>query len=229
MEYQMSNFILKYFTRYLDENFPNEKETILNQAQIHFDKFMHEAPDMGKNMMASNIDLVAAFFAFYEALYRLPLVLEEKFFFINLGLTPLNAMQKIESLQILSFIYSIIIILYTYKITKKLNLNKNAQIATMMLVNFFPAFIYMSGFINNDQLITMFIVLSLYYLLEWSKKPNIKNTLILTIIFGLGMMTKTSMIVMMLPIGICVLLKLIKIQLSQLIQLELISFLSSYK
>ena len=67
MEYKMSNFILKYFTRHLEENYPNEKESILQKASVHFNTFMQEAPDMGKNMMASNIDLVAAFFAFYEA------------------------------------------------------------------------------------------------------------------------------------------------------------------
>src|SRR5699024_8172805 len=35
---------------------------------------------------------IPLFFAFYEALYRLPVVLEENFYGINLGLTPLNAL-----------------------------------------------------------------------------------------------------------------------------------------
>lgn len=69
MEYKMSKFILKYFGRYCDEYLPGEKEDLIEKAAPIFNKLMQEAPDMGgkENMMASNMDITAAFFAFYEA------------------------------------------------------------------------------------------------------------------------------------------------------------------
>lgn len=69
MQYEMSAFILKYFGRYIDMKLPGEKEALIEKAAPVFDRLMHEAPDMGgkENMMASNMDITAAFFAFYEA------------------------------------------------------------------------------------------------------------------------------------------------------------------
>ena len=69
MEYKLSKFIKKYFGRYIDTYLPGEKEVLFEKAEPYFDRFMHEAPDFGgkDNMMASNMDITAAFFAFYEA------------------------------------------------------------------------------------------------------------------------------------------------------------------
>lgn len=69
MGYTMSKFIVKYFERYCDRYLPGEAKQLTAQAQPIFDRLMHEAPDMGgkDNMMASNLDLTAAFFAYYEA------------------------------------------------------------------------------------------------------------------------------------------------------------------
>ena len=122
---------------------------------------------------------------------------------------PLNAMQKIESLQILSLIYSIIILIFFYKIIEKTKIKEIGKIISLILINFFPLFIYMSGFVNNDQLITLFILLNLYYIIKWDEEPNIKNTLIISLTFGLGMMTKTSIMVMMFPIAYVVLKKIV--------------------
>lgn len=66
---------------------------------------------------------IPLFFAFYEALYRLPLVLEEKFFFINLGLTPLNAMSNGQ------FYYLIFVILVSLATYFSFKLNSTANIS----------------------------------------------------------------------------------------------------
>lgn len=123
---------------------------------------------------------------------------------------PLNAIQKLESLQVLSLIYSIIMLIFTYKILEKTKIKEIGKILSLILVNFFPLFIYMSGFINNDMLLSLFIVLSLYYIIKWNENPNIRNTLMLAIIFGLGMMTKTSMMLMILPLVFVVIKEFIK-------------------
>ena len=112
---------------------------------------------------------------------------------------PLNAMQKIESLQVLSLIYSILILFLAYKIMEKINMDEIGKLISSIFINFFPLFIYMSGFVNNDTLITLFIILNLYCLIKWNEKPNIINTIIFALSIGLGMMVKTSIMVMMLP------------------------------
>lgn len=126
-----------------------------------------------------------------------------------MDLFPLNAVQKIESLQVLSLIYSIIMLLFTYKIIEKTKIKEIGKILILILINFFPLFIYMSGFVNNDMLITLFTVMSLYYIIKWDEEQNIKNTLKHAIVLGLGMMTKTSIMVMMLPLSIVVLKKIV--------------------
>ena len=122
---------------------------------------------------------------------------------------PLNAMQKIESLQVLSLIYSIIMLLFCYKIIEKTKIKEMGKIVSLILINFFPIFIYMAGFVNNDMLITMLTVMSLYYIIKWNENSNIFNTMKLTIVFALGMMTKTSIMVMILPLAVIVLRKMI--------------------
>ena len=57
----------------------------------------------------------------------------------------------------------------------------------------------MSGSINNDELVTMFAILELFYLMRWQKNPSMKNAVIIALCIGLGLMTKTSMIVMLVP------------------------------
>lgn len=69
MTYTMSNFIKKYFERYCKTYLTEDPKEITAKAAPIFDRLMHETPDMGgkDNMMASNLDLTAAFFAYYEA------------------------------------------------------------------------------------------------------------------------------------------------------------------
>lgn len=69
MDHTMTRFITKYFERYCREHVQEDASSVTARAQAIFDKLMREAPDMGgkDNMMASNMDLVAAFFAYYEA------------------------------------------------------------------------------------------------------------------------------------------------------------------
>jgi len=64
---------------------------------------------------------IPLFFAFYEALYRLPVVLEENFFFINLGITPTVAMQNGQYYYL---IFIVLVILATY-FSFKLNSSAN--------------------------------------------------------------------------------------------------------
>ncbi len=64
---------------------------------------------------------IPLFFAFYEALYRLPVVLEEQFLSINLGITPMAAMQQGKFYYL---IFIILVVAATY-FSFKLNSSSN--------------------------------------------------------------------------------------------------------
>ena len=110
-----------------------------------------------------------------------------------------SASFKFESMQIITFIYSIVILIVLYKILDELEIDDKYKILSMLLFALYPLYIFMSGSINNDELVTMFSTICLLYLLKWKKNPNIKNTIIVALSIGLGLMTKSSMYVMVIP------------------------------
>ena len=110
-----------------------------------------------------------------------------------------SASFKFESMQVVTFIYSIVILLVLYKLLEELELDDKNKILPMILFAFYPLYIFMAGSINNDELVTMFALICLLYLLKWKKDPSIKNTIIIASSIGLGLMTKSSMYVMIIP------------------------------
>lgn len=106
---------------------------------------------------------------------------------------------KFESMQIVSLIYSIVNLIALYKILKELEIEDKYKIIPMLLFSFYPLYIYFSGSLNNDQLVTMFGIICLLYLIKWNKEPSMKNTIIIALSIGLGLMTKSSMYVMIFP------------------------------
>ena len=76
-----------------------------------------------------------------------------------------SACFKFESMQAITCIYSIIIYLILYKILEELKFNDKNKILPMILFAFYPLYIFMSGSINNDELVTMFALICLLYLL----------------------------------------------------------------
>ena len=110
-----------------------------------------------------------------------------------------SASFKFESMQFITLIYSVIILITLYKILEELNLDNKNKILPMLMFACYPLYIYLSGSINNDELVTMFALICLLYLMKWKKEPNIKNTIIVASTIGLGLMTKSSMYVMIIP------------------------------
>lgn len=103
---------------------------------------------------------------------------------------------KLESLQILTCIYSVVAMFLVLKICDELKINNFYKIIVLLFVGFNPLFIYMSGFISNDMLVSMFIILVMYLLIKWYKNPSYLNTVLIGLSFGLGYATKTSIAVM---------------------------------
>ena len=106
---------------------------------------------------------------------------------------------KFESMQFINLIYSVIILIILYKILEELNLSNKNKILPMLMFACYPLYIYLSGSINNDELVTMFSLICLLYLMKWKKEQSIKNTIIIASTIGFGLMTKSSMYVMIIP------------------------------
>lgn len=64
---------------------------------------------------------IPLFFAFYEALYRLPVVLEENFFFINLGITPITAIKNGQFYYIIFIVLVILATYFSFKLNSSIN------------------------------------------------------------------------------------------------------------
>lgn len=110
-------------------------------------------------------------------------------------------MQKsIEGIQFLTAIYSSLIMIITYAILKEMNIKNKFIIMIMLIIAVHPTFIILSGSINNDILMVMFIFLDLLYLLKWNKNSNIKNTILLAIFTALTALSKISGTIIAVPI-----------------------------
>lgn len=67
--YKISRKYIKLFKRCVSKYFPGEEKILLTKTNQIYDGFKKEVPYIGgtKNMLASNLDMALAFFAFYEA------------------------------------------------------------------------------------------------------------------------------------------------------------------
>lgn len=115
-----------------------------------------------------------------------------------------------ESLQFLTLIYSMALIIVLYKIVEKFKLKDKYKILLMIIFAFHPMFIILSGTLNNDVLCLLLVSWSILRLINWYNNPNIKNTTFLAIIIGLSVMAKTSGGIIALPTIYIFILRMIK-------------------
>ena len=113
-----------------------------------------------------------------------------------------------ESLQVVTLIYSMLLIFVVYKILKELNIKDKYQYLILFVMAFHPTFIILSGSINNDLLSILLIFTTMYFLIKWYKKQDMKNTIILAIFTGLAVMAKSSGAIVSIPIIYIFLLQL---------------------
>lgn len=106
----------------------------------------------------------------------------------------------IESLEFVSILYSMIIVFVGYKIMKEIGFEDKDTILPIAFLLFHPLFIYLSRLVNTDGLVSIFILISILYLIKWYKNPSYKKVIVLALSIGLGAMTKTSIIVMAMPL-----------------------------
>lgn len=115
---------------------------------------------------------------------------------------------KLEMAEFPAFVYSILILVIIYKITKELEFTDKGTLVVMTLASFNPLLIYLSRLINNDPLVTLCTLASIWILIKWYKEPSIKLTVFLALVIGAGASTKISIIVMALPLLVTYLMKM---------------------
>ena len=121
-----------------------------------------------------------------------------------------NMETKYESLQYLTLLYSMLTVFLSYKIVNELKLKDKYKILLMLVFAFHPMYIILSGSLNNDVICLMLVTWSILRLINWYKKPDIKNTTFLAIVIGLSVMAKTSGGIIAIPTIYIFLLRLIK-------------------
>lgn len=113
----------------------------------------------------------------------------------NVGLA-----RSIEGIQIITAIFSSLIMLVAYGIVEKIEIRNIYKILIMAVMAFHPTFIILAGSINNDVLMILLSFYIILYLIKWNDDPNIKNTSVLAVITGCAVMTKVSGAIMAVPI-----------------------------
>ncbi len=112
--------------------------------------------------------------------------------------------------QILSYIYSIIIMIFGLKILKVVGLKGKNLVFWFAFFALFPRHIILSATLNNDHLAYLFTLGAVYYALKWwIQTKSLKDILICGVMIGLGISTKLSAATVCLPIGLVFLYELI--------------------
>ncbi len=108
--------------------------------------------------------------------------------------------KSIEGIQIITAIFSSLIMLVAYRIVEEIEIKNIYKIFIIAVMAFHPTFIILAGSINNDVLMILLSFYIILYLIKWNDDPNTKNTIILAIITGCAVMTKVSGAIMAVPI-----------------------------
>ncbi len=107
-----------------------------------------------------------------------------------------------ESLQTLTLFYSMCIMITAYKLLKYFGLKGKALFIPILIINFHPSFILLSGSINNDVLSVAFIMGAMLSALNWYRDRKMSSIIKTALCIGLGMMTKVSAAIVAVPIGL---------------------------
>lgn len=73
-----------------------------------------------------------------------------------------------------------------------MKLSCEGRLMAVCFAGFLPYSVMMSGALNNDPLVTLLMVMCVYYTFRWYEKPDMKGILIMALCIGSAMMTKLS-------------------------------------
>jgi hypothetical protein len=115
-----------------------------------------------------------------------------------------------ESVQYVTAFYSSCLMVVGYRIFKRLKLSGAFLLAATALVALHPTLFILAGSVNNDMLAMLLYTSAILWLLRWLEEQTIKNTVVLALCVGLGMMTKFNCATLAFVIAPFFLIKLFK-------------------
>jgi len=94
-------------------------------------------------------------------------------------------------------------LIYFYKILKEFKPKKSVILAAVAIFAFFPYNIYFASFLNNDNTMFFFHIITVYYMIRWMQDKSIKNVVLMALFMSLTMLTKKNGIILI-PIALAV-------------------------
>jgi hypothetical protein len=122
-------------------------------------------------------------------------------------LTESEAFRAVEFLMVF---FSSCTLIFIYKILTSINVKENVVLFGVALACFHPSLIYMSVYINNDTTVSLFYIISFYYLIRWVSDKSLKNVILLAIFISLSVLTKKSALILFPVAGIVFLVELFR-------------------
>ncbi|MGI6500181.1 MAG: glycosyltransferase family 39 protein [Anaerostipes sp.] len=98
----------------------------------------------------------------------------------------------VDGAKLVSCFASCGILIHIPELCKVVKLKEKGTIAVTALVAFLPSMYLSGGRVNPDMLGVYFVFMALLYTFYWMEDQTWKHTVILAVIYGLGMMTKIS-------------------------------------
>ena len=143
----------------------NDQESIMmkNQEMLKIYKDYNINPLSGCLFSFIQIPL---FFAFYEALYRLPVVFEETFLGLNLGLTTGTAIGNGKILYLIIVVLVVLVTYYSFKLNSTANMNGNQAKQMKMMTTFSVVMIGIASFSVSLGIAIYWIVNSSFTILQ---------------------------------------------------------------
>jgi len=109
---------------------------------------------------------IPLFFAFYEALYRLPVVLEENFLGINLGLTPMVAFRNGQFYYLIFVILVVLATHFSFKLNTSMNPESDTAGQMKMMNNISVIMISITSFSISTGVALYWIVNSTFTIIQ---------------------------------------------------------------
>lgn len=107
-----------------------------------------------------------------------------------------------ESIQVIPFVCSIIILIYAYRILKEFDISAKARAFSLFVLSVHPSLVLLSGSVNNDAMALMFSFMVVFYALKWSKSFRYADILKLAVCLGLGISTKQNVAELAFPLAL---------------------------
>ncbi len=108
----------------------------------------------------------------------------------------------VESVQIVSFVYSVITLFAVERILTEFKAPYEGKALGLILWAFQPTLIMTAGSVNNDGAGLMFQVLALWFALRWYKTRKYGDIFGVALTIGFGMLSKLSAGLVAVPIGL---------------------------